>query len=75
MAGTCERGSDSVGGSRNKRRAERLTLVKNDFAGCIYGRLNESHSTLFVLADEEPSEAGGRICHVREVARNGWCLV
>jgi hypothetical protein len=42
VAGTGERGSDSVGGSRNKRLAERLTLVKNDFAVCIYCRLNES---------------------------------
>jgi len=38
LAGTGERGSVSVGGSRNKRRAERLALVKNDFSVCIYHR-------------------------------------
>jgi len=74
VAGTGERGSDAVGGSRNKRLAERLALVKHDFAVCIYRRSNESHSTLFVLTDEEPREAGGRICPVRKVARNGWYL-
>jgi hypothetical protein len=38
-------------------------------------RVNESRSTLFVLADEKPSEVGGRIYPVREVARNGWYLL
>lgn len=75
VAGTGERDSDSVGDSRNKRRTERLALVKNDFAVCIYRRFSESHSTLLVLADEEPSEVGGCICPVREVARNGWYLL
>jgi hypothetical protein len=42
---------------------------------CIYHRSNESRSTLFVLADEEPSEVGGRICPVHEVARNGWYML
>jgi len=50
LAGTGERGSVSVGGSRNKRRAERL--APNVFAVFIHRRLNESHFTLFVLADE-----------------------
>jgi hypothetical protein len=36
---------------------------------------SDSHSTLFVLVDEEPSEVGGRICPVREVARNAWYLL
>jgi hypothetical protein len=45
----CECDSNSVRGSRNKLRAERLALVKSDFAVCIYRRLNGSHSTLFVF--------------------------
>ena len=44
-------------------------------AVCIYRRLNESRSTLFVLADENPSEVGGRFYPVREVARNGCYLL
>jgi len=74
VAGTGERGSDAVGGSRNKRLAERLAVVKRDFAVYIYRRPNESHCTLFVLADDKPREAGGRICPVHKVARNGWYL-
>jgi hypothetical protein len=74
LAGTGARASDAVGGSRNKRLAERLALVKHYFAVCIYRRSNESHCTLFVLADEERREAVGRIRHVRKVARNGWYL-
>jgi hypothetical protein len=62
VAGSGDRGSVSVGGSRNKRRAEPLALVKNDFAVCIYRRLNESHFTLFVLADEEPKVGGSAVC-------------
>jgi hypothetical protein len=73
VADTCERVSDSVGGSRNKRLAERLALCS------VYKYLSPfKWKSLYALRFwrmKNRAKLGGRICPVREAARNGWYLL